>query len=444
MALSDFANVSVTTDAAQVERAGYGVALILASDCPGGFTERVRTYSDLTGLVADFATTTATYRMAAVLFAQNPKPTSVKVGRLANKPTMSWRLTPVASDSTKYELEVDNTAVSVTSDADATVAEITAALKTAIDLLALSGVTTVDNSTSLDISGAAGAFHSVEVLDSTRIKIAQTATDAGVEADLIAIALEDNAWYALLNSVNSKAIAKEIADWAESNDKLFLCQTQDSDVVNLSQVSDTGGSETIAGQLRGTDFRTALLYHPDTDAFADAAWAGARLTTDPGSETWAITPLAGVAPVTLTATQRANALAKYVNTFEEVAGNNVTSNTGVVTANEYIDVIRFRDWLRTEMAADVFAAMLKAAKRGKKIPYTDGGIALIAAVMRARLNIGVAVGGLAADPEPVVTVPLAADVSDADKAARLLQGIKADAVLAGAIHKITLAITLSL
>ena len=58
--------------------------------------------------------------------------------------------------------------------------------------------------------------------------------------------------------------------------------------------------------------------------------------------------------------------------------------------------------------------------------------------MKASLRAAVNQGILAADPAPTVTVPKVADVSAADKTARLLPDMKFTGTLAGAIHKVTI------
>lgn len=432
MALSDIVSISISTESAKVEQAGFGMPLILAADAPAGFTERVRFYTDLAGLDDDFASTTATYKMASAVFAQNPRPPTIAVGRLANKPTQKFRITPTVSNSTVYEMEVNGLLASYTSDSGALATEITAGLKAAIDLLA-QPVTVTDNSTNIDIvANAAGAFFTVEAYDTSLLKVAQTHADPGLATDLDAILVEDHSWYAVLHPFNSKACVTAIAGWAESNKRLFIAQTQDSDVINLALVSDTGGSETVAKAVM-SDFRTALIYHPYTGAFADGAWAGACLPLDPGSETWAFKTLAGVDAVSLTATQRTNALAKNANVYETVAGVNITEE-GKVSGDEYIDVIRFRDWLEARISEEVFGALA----RMKKVPFTDGGISVIQGIIKAQLQAAVASGGIAADPAPTVTVPRASAVSANDKAARRLTGVKFDAVLAGAIHAVSI------
>ena len=125
----------------------------------------------------------------------------------------------------------------------------------------------------------------------------------------------------------------------------------------------------------------------------------------------------------------------------------VTQN-GKVAAGEWIDVIRFRDWLQEEITVNVFNALINR----DKIPYTDEGIAVIEAQIRKALQLGVRRGGIAPDEYDedgntnlgyTVEVPLAASISANQKASRVLNDVKFTARLAGAIHvvKITGSLT---
>jgi hypothetical protein len=279
-------------------------------------------------------------------------------------------------------------------------------------------------------------WNDVEVLDlADLLSIAQTHADPGVAADLAAILLENTTWYAIVNAYNSLAMVTAIAAWAEANGKLFLASTQDSAVITTAK----SGTDDIGEALQAAAYaRTSIIYHPATGSFIGAAWGGRVLPLDPGSETWAYKALAGVAQYTLTPTQRANALAKNVNIYETVAGLPMT-NTGIVSAGEYIDVIRFRDWLVARIQERVASLLANA----NKVPFTDAGIAQVEAEVRAQLREGVGVGGLSDNPMPKVTVPKAKDVSSGDKAARILRNVQFDAVLAGAIHSLVISGTVS-
>jgi Protein of unknown function (DUF3383). len=103
---------------------------------------------------------------------------------------------------------------------------------------------------------------------------------------------------------------------------------------------------------------------------------------------------------------------------------------GTMASGEYIDIIRFIDFVAARMRENIFLRLATL----NKIPFTDGGIAIVENEIRGVLNLGIAQGGFAADPAPTVSVPRAVDVSAADKAARLLPDVRFSAVLAGAIH----------
>jgi Protein of unknown function (DUF3383). len=70
----------------------------------------------------------------------------------------------------------------------------------------------------------------------------------------------------------------------------------------------------------------------------------------------------------------------------------------------------------------------------KKIPYTAAGATIIESEIRAQLNDGIRVGGLADNPSPVVRVPDVLSVAPNLRAQRIFEGIEFEARLAGAIH----------
>ena len=63
MDLSEIITITITKNTRTVARAGFGIPLIL-SHAPT-WTERVRSYTSLTGLAADFISTTPEYKAAA-------------------------------------------------------------------------------------------------------------------------------------------------------------------------------------------------------------------------------------------------------------------------------------------------------------------------------------------------------------------------------------------
>lgn len=438
MALSDFVNVQISLSPQSLTRPGFGVPLILASDAPVGFTNRVRTYNKPDDLVSDgFSVSGPTYLMASRLCQQSTRPPKFKVGRQALPATIHFTLTPTAVNSATYNMTVNGNPVTFTADSSATATEIVTGLKAAVDALSISGLTSGGSTTMTLVMGTAGQFLDVSVEDVALLSMAQDESDPGVATDLAAIAVEDNAWYCLLNPFNSAAIIAAAAGWCETNEKLYIAQTSDSQCA-VHAVS--GASDIMATLKTAARFWTACFYSPGSGDFLDAAIAGLMLHTNPGSETWALKTVSGVSAALLTATQRANILGKNGNDYEVVgdpsAGLSIT-NPGKVSSGEWIDVVRFRDWLKANIGAEVFDALRQVNNpQAKKLPFTDGGIAAVQGAIKAVLSRGVQAGGLSSSPAPSVFVPKASDVSPSDKQNRKLTGVTFNATLADAIQAV--------
>lgn len=438
MGLEQIVSIAISLQSSGLSQQGFGTPLIL------GYTptwvERARTYSDIDGVGADFATTTPEYRAAAVLFSQNPRPEQLVIGRGANKPTQRYKISvATVANNRAYSVSVNSTAYTFTSDPTATNDEIAAGIQAAIAAActaagATAAVAGAAGTQYVEVTGnAAGNWFSLSVGDIAYLKLVQDHADPGIAADLAAIKLENNDWYALGTMFNSGACIVAAAGFAESNGKLYVAATADSEVATVAESLATD----VAKLLKtAAYFRTAAIYHHSPIAFADMAWLGRCLPLTPGSEMWAFKTLATVPASTLTDTHKTNIAAKYANYYAAIAGRNMTlgaNNGGVVSGNEFIDTIRFRDWLQARLQERLVLLLATV----DKIPYTDAGIAQVENQVRAQLDDGITAGGIA--PEPyTVTVPKAAAAAPADRAARILRNVKFSARLAGAIQKIVI------
>jgi hypothetical protein len=434
MTLSNHVTIAITQDSVGIPRAGFGIPLIASHSA--AWVERVRTYTDLAGVAADFAVTTSPeYLAAQAMFSQNPKPEKIKIGRFSLVPTQKYVITPTAVNDKVYSVTcagegVTTETVTYTADATATVAEITLGLTTAINGVTGKNFTAVDGTTFVTITGdAAGDWFSLEVDDPDNMKIEQTHADPGIATDLAAVALEDNDWYALCTLFNSNAMVLAADAWIQTQKKIYVFDVNESDAITTA----VGNSDTLDDIATLNRTRTAGVYHPSPVSMNAASWLGRCLPLDPGSITWKWKTLSGVPSVTLTATHRTNLVAREANFYEEVASVDIMSE-GKTADGDYIDVQRSLDWLEDDMSKGVFGVLANA----NKIPYTDPGVAAIQAEMEASLQRATDRGILSADPAFVVTVPKVADVSAANKTARLLPDMKFSGTLAGAIHKVNI------
>ncbi|MBA3841179.1 MAG: DUF3383 family protein [Actinobacteria bacterium] len=442
MALSDYVTVAITQTSAGPTLPGFGVPLIPSYSAT--WTERTRTYNNLAGLATDFPVTTSPeYRAGTALFSQNPAPTTVMVGRMVNKPTKVLSLTantPLTQATYTYTLQVRGQGfadqnVTFTSSGTPTDALWAAGIVTALNAVASKNYTAAGASSPVTITGnTAGAWFSVEVINPADMRISETEIDAGIAADLIAITAENPNWYGFGNTFNSKLIGVAAAGWIESNNRLFICQSQDTSTV-LTAVGNADLIDTIKTNAYA---RSAGFYHPFPSVFADFAWMGKCLPYTPGSETWKFKTLATIPTFMMTSTHRTNIVARNGNSYESVAGLSMTFD-GKVGSGNYIDVTRGLDALISDITTSVFGTLAGAPK----VPYTDQGVAMIEAALRGALKRAVDKGILAQSPEFTVTTPVVANIATADKISRTLNNVFFTGKLAGAIHSANIIGTVS-
>jgi hypothetical protein len=186
--------------------------------------------------------------------------------------------------------------------------------------------------------------------------------------------------------------------------------------------------------------RTFVIYNAHDNAgkatYANAAWLGALLPTDPGTANWAFKTLAGIVADTpisagsLTSAKITQIESLNGNYYTNMAGRDATFN-GKMGGGEFIDIIYGVDWLENTMQQDVANIYFT----NPKIPYTVQGISLIETAMRASLELGVKLGVLSGY---TITTPDINTITADTKATRSLTGLTFSAVVTGAINKVTI------
>lgn len=257
-----------------------------------------------------------------------------------------------------------------------------------------------------------------DITGTVAIDVAITAIETSNSADWYFIAIDDR----------TDADIILAATTVEALRKMFIAQSSD-----VTMLAGTGGN--IGETLRlASRVRVSLWYHDDDTEYMDGAICGLGAATDldaPGGViTYALKQLAGVPTSVLTTAQQDNVRTENANIYVEIASRGVTS-WGTVAEGEYLDVWTTLDWTYYRMQEGHFRAL---STTPTKVPYTTEGIALLAAEMNNVMQAGVTAGHFANDEEYTIITPDIADVQQADKDARILRGLEARAVLAGAIH----------
>lgn len=439
MSLDSLVNIQINKQTATVTQLGFGTPMIMSAeaDVDNKFTGTAKIYTSLEELGAtgdNYATTEPTYKMAKMLFSQNPKVQQIVIGKRANYPLMTVNLTPIVKDSTAYTITINGEIFTFTSDATATNAEIVAGLLALINAgtqnVVASGATDLTVQKAATPGGVATAGKTFTITFDRSLWTAQNTTaDPGIASDLTTIrtAMDGNDdWYMGFLDSFGKAEITAFASEIDALLKTYMCTTFDADVL-------TAATTDIGSVLQGTNSARGMLcwHEAPLDTDLGAAWAGLNLPKDPGSLTWMFKTPVGPSVSVLTPSEIAYLIAKSVNHYITVAGADMMQE-GVTPSGEFFDVTRGLDFITQRMKERVFAAL----KEAEKVEYEDSGVAVIEAEVRSTLKLGVSKKIFAKSPAPTVTVPKVADVSSTDKGNRILPDVSFGATLSGAIHKV--------
>ncbi len=290
------------------------------------------------------------------------------------------------------------------------------------------------------LATATNVWVGIEIADPNVLALTQDhAAPAGgsLATDLAAIASENNDWYGIITLYNSSAYVAAGAAWAETQQKIYVPATNDT---ASATTADAGATDVLHNLKAASYARSAGFFQPRAFDFADAAEIGRFFPIAPGGDNWRLKTLAGITSgwgngQQFTATQIQNLKDRRANFYYDLAGVSVIGGDGKVAANEYIDVIRGRDW----WVARVGERLANLLIQNEKIPFTDDGIGLVEAQVRAQNDEGITAGLINPGsppgiPAPTVTVPKSGAVSQADRQARQLNNVNTSWVLAGAIN----------
>ncbi|WP_301860190.1 DUF3383 family protein [uncultured Megasphaera sp.] len=440
-------NVQITLNTAGITQEGFSTLLCVGPHVYG--LTRVSTYTDPNQLIEDgFSADDALYKMVSAAFAQTPSPAQVKVGRQqVNGVTV--KIGQLGANST-YTLTVSNVADNgdirekdyTYTNSGGSASDILNGLLAAInadnEAVVSTGSADPDAAISqLHVSAKnPGTAFSVRITDNLTVEMDASSED--IADTMAAVMKSDDDFYGVAIASREDDDILAMAAWAESNEKLFGTATAADGAKNSEITNDIGS------QLMGKNyFRTFWFYHANAATeYPECAVMARCFAVNPGGETWANKQLSSITTDDITETAYNAITGKNGNTFERFRNISITQN-GKVAAGEWIDVIRFRDWLAEEIKVNVMNLLVNR----DKVPYTDAGIAAIEGQVRAALTLGQQRGGIAPTEYTedgqtnlgfTVSVPLASSISANQKASRILNDVKFTARLAGAIHVVNI------
>lgn len=495
LAVNRLISVSVSLSAAAAQGQNLSTLLILGSSLVIDLVTRLRNYTSISAVAADFGTSAPEYLAAVLWFEQSPAPSNVSIGRWADVnaagqlygaplsgTAQAALLTSLQAISTgSLTISINGTPHSITGLDFTAISNLNGAaavLQTALNGLVAS-TTCVWNSVYgqfIVTSGTTGASSAISfaTAEGTGVDVGSPmglrSTNSGsyvvagqlAETAIAAVTLFDQEfgqqWFALTVIGAVDADHEAIAPYIEagtSNLHFYGVTTQEAGCLVPSSTSD------IAYILaQGNYSRTAVQYSSQ-NAYAVVSLLSRILTVDYTGNNTVITLMykqePGIVPEILTETQAEALEAKFCNVFAAYNNNTAIIQDGTCSSGDFIDeVIGAMDFAVTTQTA-LYNALYTSPT---KIPQTDPGQHILATAIEATAlqfvnngflapgiwdssPFGAVVYGQYLDKGYYLYVPPIATQSPTARAARQSVAFQLAAKQAGATHKASLAITIN-
>lgn len=483
--VSSVVNVGISIGAPFPARAGFGTLNIVTAETGViGIAERIRSYSNLDGVTADWPSNSEVVKAATAYFAQQPKPTALKVstryptaqaaqlrgGAVVDNATNLALFTAISDGS--FTISIDSVAQDITGlnfTADTDLTEVADAIETALQAVASGGFTaatcTHDGTRFYINSGTTGTSSKVSFLTtvtpasgtdiSSLLQMQQgegTKTD-GIDAETITASLDaiqqiNTDWYGLMFTkevrdgvqINGEDAVEAAADWCEARIKIFGNTTNDLDVLDSVTTTDIA-SVLSAKNLR----RTITTFSSYPNQYPSASVLGRAFTVNFSQTNSTITlkfkQMPTITVEQLTQSQKSVLDSKFANALIEVGSSDMYAESWMASG-VFFDEVHGIDWLQNAVETNVFGYLLT---RTTKVPYTNKGIAAIEqqviSALDEAVNNGLIAPGETIDGEflpngyKTIVTPVE-NINQSDKEARHYPGLSFVVLGAGAIHSV--------
>ena len=491
-------DVTVTISKPQIEATtDFSVVCFVTTEgdffSPG--PSRIRYYSSLAAVQADFAASSQSVRAATDFFAQAPRAkvfaiakvfTSAQSGYLigstiADKTLAQWKAITAGS----FKISIDGTEQSITAVSFASITSIdgiASALQTKLRAVNSGGfaqatvtmqqegssyrikITSGTTGTSSKVSRTSAASSGTYIGDVLGLESGDSMTfdgyvpgDLGSELQLIKEAsiasgkfvygwTLDKAYRDTANNASALAAAA----WAESQDAAIL-----GIVTNSSTAYDASSSADVGSALKAAGYRrTFAVYHDNAYYYPEVAILAYALHVDYTGINTTITTkfkdLFGIPTVPMTVAMLEVLNEKRINTFTMVGNSSRTFREGVESneswfMDDLINLDNFREYLQV--------AVYNVFLQNKKVPYNQNGVNLLRNAITTVCEQFVKNGTFSerpstpeekadtgVDTQPAYTVQFTDifEMSAADRARRVGPPANIIANLAGAIHSLAI------
>lgn len=420
--VSKVVKVSILSSPTFPARKGFGLLNIIGNSARLSVADRIRFYSDMDAVAADFQSTDEEYLAAQVFFSQAPRPTELAISRRFDVAVAGELLGSVNYEKTLanwqaitnggFDIKLDGVNKQITAlnlSAAANLNAVAAAIQVKL-VAAAAGTTCVFSGTRFIIrSGTTGATSTVDyttaptgagtptdigaMLGSRAVDLGVIAAGKAIEtitASLDALQDINQSWYGFTFTKElTEQNIKDAAAWAETRVKLFGFTTSASNVLDGAVTAD------IASFMKTNLYDRTVSIWDGNDPYQIVSAFARAFTVNFNEQNSTITlkfkQLPGTSPITITESQRLALVAKNCN-YYTYFGDSAMLAEGVMASGKFFDERHGLDWLQNAIETNVFGFMFT---RTTKVPQTDKGVASLVQQVEKACREGVNNGLLA-------------------------------------------------
>lgn len=459
MSYSPVVTVNIAINAVNLTQQGFGTPIFICTH--NQYNDRVREYSLLEEVADDFGTTHSAYIAASQFFKNSPAPAVIKIGRrvgeiqaipsipsLTADTTYNMSVTSRTAGASPYSVSVVHNNIAIIGReavCDAIVAGLTGLTGFSSEFVASrrnSGDASIVVVTSIDTDETMTATTSATGGESG-LPPTFTNSFVGTESPVLsygAIKSFDDDFYFVTHELRPTTqnipFLVALANLVEADTKIYFVASDRIEDIDSEDINSSFFYQAFYSGLE----HTVTFWHHQAAEFVECYYVGYNAPFDAGTVTWSNLRVNGLPPSSqpnntskpLTTTQIGRLMDRKANFIQRDAGVNVI-RIGTVASGEWIDTIRGVHWLTEDMTVAIKSLLFN--QKGKKIPYTNQGIAQVREVIASSLQRAVNRTFLSSY---TIQMPLLGQegASYQDFVDRVLRNVKFTGILAGAIHMV--------
>ncbi|EKM6438601.1 DUF3383 domain-containing protein [Cronobacter sakazakii] len=477
--VSDIVNVTVSMAARAAQTRSFGALLVVGASDIIDSAERLRAYSDIGGVSADFGLDTPEYQAASLYFQQAPRPTRLWIGRwLKTAAAARLRgtiLTPEQQSMARFTT-VSAGGMTLTVDGkDKVLSGIDLTKETTLAGVA-ARIQQVMTGAVIRWDASAGRFvvASSATGDNTAVGFAKAPATGSDLAALLG--LSESAGATMVAGVSNETLsacvstlAARSGDWyglvaadvdVTAEDVLAVADVIEADSVARifghtiadSRVLDAANHDDVASKLKAAKLARTFTQYSASKPFAAASLFGRAFTVNFNGNNTAITlkfkQEPGVTAENLSQNEAGALRSKNCNVFVNYNNDTAIIQEGVMSNGDFIDERHGLDWLQNYLQINLFNLLYTSPT---KIPQTDAGVTRLLANVEQSLDqalssgliapgiwnggdIGELASGDTLTKGYYVYASSVANQAQSDREARRAPVIQVACKLAGAVH----------